>query len=161
MRRWLALLAIAVAVPFGLLLGFHARSVSGTLPAGEFWRLPWPAGGLHWVGGYGYGEGTHIGTEYWALDFNIPQSGYVSNAQEGIVTRAGDQTGCGEDLGPGTFIEITDSNGLVHHYAHLEYPRVWSMGQREPDIRSGRHEGAASEGEPRRFFHWSVHARTV
>jgi hypothetical protein len=62
------------------------------------------------------------------LDFNLTVGKYVVASQEGDVSDVGAITGCGDDLGYGTFVEITDVEGFRHLYAHLN-EKYWNFGQ--------------------------------
>ncbi len=97
-------------------------TVESTLPPDEFWRLPWKAGVSHSVSGYGYGEGdTHSsGNDYWALDFQAAEGEYVVATQEGnVYDLIRTVTGCGPDLSYGNWVDLGDTGGYRHRYAHL------------------------------------------
>jgi murein DD-endopeptidase MepM/ murein hydrolase activator NlpD len=111
----LAVLAVHV-----FLTGSGPVSSSPDLSPGEFWRLPWRATASHDIdGGNGYGYYTHQGTDYWALDLQVPEGEYVTAVQEGTVTFTSDSDACGPIEGYGRYVEIQDVSGYVHRYAHL------------------------------------------
>jgi hypothetical protein len=80
------LFSIASAAGVGVGMTFSSN-VSATMPAGEFWRLPWKADSSRIVSGYGYNEGTHDDLDAWALDFQASEGTYITAVQEGQVVQ--------------------------------------------------------------------------
>jgi len=82
-------------------------------------QLAWPTGQQHQIyggpyGGYSYGCGDHTGSDYYAIDFNLPTGSAVSAVASGTVS----QTGFVSDYGNYVLIDHSGS-GYRSLYAHL------------------------------------------
>ncbi len=138
MRTAALVLALVCAVTVGAVALNQITRVAATQQPGEYWRLPWKAGVEHNVSGNGYGEGTHDGDtsndhaaeDRWALDFQSAEGEYLVATQEGNILDlpVSGTSGCGDGLGYGNYVDLTDIGGYVHRYAHLQAPLV-GLGQ--------------------------------
>lgn len=92
---------------------------------GPMLQLPWPTQDQHNInggvnGGYNYGCGTHSGSDYYALDFNLVYQTVAATA--GGIVSVVDRDGLG---GYGRYVLIAHPNGFSSRYAHLETVQVY------------------------------------
>lgn len=79
--------------------------------------MPWRAGTDQWRSGFGYGTGTHVGSENYALDFSHPHGTPIHAMTSGtIATIAGNVC---DTTGYGLSIQVSHPGGFYSRYAHL------------------------------------------
>jgi hypothetical protein len=100
-----------------ILLYLMSLSSSFTSPALAYdphFRLPWAPGATYGISGSRYGEGLHTGTDYYAIDFGVPNTHEVRASQGGYAT-----TFPNSPTTYGNYIVIDHGNGFTTRYAHL------------------------------------------
>lgn len=86
-------------------------------------QLPWATGQMIngaspsiWYGN-SYGRGDHVGRDFWAIDFNMPNGTLVTPVANGIAHVS--DTVCG-----GYSVWIDRGGGFSSYYGHLNGPHI-------------------------------------
>ena len=99
-----------------LVLVWIASPLAAPAEAAPALELPWPSSAQHRInGGYTYGCGTHVGSNYYAIDFQFSIGESVTATAPGVVTTASK----GFNGGAGNYLVVDHGAGYQSRYLHL------------------------------------------